>query len=284
MRLTFLEANLACLGMFALDTVVRALRIRVLVRGTGEALRFRQAVEANLVGDAASAVTPFRFGGEPGRLGILLGHRVPAPAALAAAGAEVVVTWPVLAAAGLLLAWGFAPGWWREAGPGLVGALRGGWPWVVAVLAATVAAALLARRRLARRGRLGRSLARFRVYLRRMPPGALAVAAALSVANIALRVGVLVVLALSLAERPALGTLVFGSFVLVYGQLLLPTPAGAGPVELGFLAGAAGGFAGKAVPLLVAWRFHTLVLGAALGAGLAFRRFGRALLRRRGRR
>jgi uncharacterized membrane protein YbhN (UPF0104 family) len=75
-----------------------------------------------------------------------------------------------------------------------------------------------------------------------------------------------------------------GSFALLYSQLILPTPSGAGAVELGFLGGAAGDLGGSAGWLLLAWRFYTNGVGVLLGIGLAAHAFGWPALRRLARR
>jgi uncharacterized membrane protein YbhN (UPF0104 family) len=77
------------------------------------------------------------------------------------------------------------------------------------------------------------------------------------------------VLALALPDHPPVGVMMVGSFVLLYSQLVLPTPAGVGAVELGFLAGLAGDLGSGEGELLVAWRFYTVGAGALLGAILA---------------
>jgi uncharacterized membrane protein YbhN (UPF0104 family) len=66
----------------------------------------------------------------------------------------------------------------------------------------------------------------------------------------------------------------FGSFVLLYSQLVLPTPAGAGAVDLGFLSGMAGDLGAGNAALLIAWRFYTVGAGTLLGLGLAAHYFG----------
>ncbi|MBA2626785.1 MAG: hypothetical protein H0U85_02160 [Gemmatimonadales bacterium] len=71
-----------------------------------------------------------------------------------------------------------------------------------------------------------------------------------------------------------------GSFALLYVQLLLPTPSGAGAVELGFLGGAAGELGKGEGALLVAWRFYTNGVGLILGAWLAIRTYGWPAIRR----
>ena len=60
------SALLAALALCAADVAVRAVRLRLLVPG-GSALRLWQAVTINAYGDAASAVTPGRLGGDPAR-------------------------------------------------------------------------------------------------------------------------------------------------------------------------------------------------------------------------
>jgi len=71
-----------------------------------------------------------------------------------------------------------------------------------------------------------------------------------------------------------------GSFALLYSQLLLPTPSGAGAVELGFLGGAAGDLGSDQGWLLLAWRFYTNGLGVLLGVWLAARIYGWPALRK----
>lgn len=71
---------------------------------------------------------------------------------------------------------------------------------------------------------------------------------------------------LALPDPPPSAAAWFGSFLLVYGQLVLPTPAGVGVVELGFLGGAAGELGGG-IGLLLAWRWWTS--GVPVLGGLA---------------
>ena len=84
-----------------------------------------------------------------------------------------------------------------------------------------------------------RPVRRALVYWRRMPMWPLVVSLPLSFLNVATRTAILPVLALTLPSPPELGPMFLGSFALLYSQLILPTPSGAGAVELGFLGGAA---------------------------------------------
>jgi uncharacterized membrane protein YbhN (UPF0104 family) len=97
----------------------------------------------------------------------------------------------------------------------------------------------------------------------------------LTLVNVAARVAMLPVLALTLDAHPPLGAVAMGSFALLYSQLILPTPAGAGAVELGFLGGAAGELGANDALLLLAWRFYTTGVGVLLGVLLFLHRYGR---------
>jgi uncharacterized membrane protein YbhN (UPF0104 family) len=122
------------------------------------------------------------------------------------------------------------------------------------------------------------------VYWRRMPVWPLVASLPLSFLNLATRVAILPVLASTLPDPPELGPMVLGSFALLYSQMLLPTPSGAGAVELGFLGGAAGDLGGRSGWLLLAWRFYTNGVGILLGVGLAAHAYGWPALRRLARR
>ena len=117
------------------------------------------------------------------------------------------------------------------------------------------------------------------MYWRRIRIGHLLLTAPLTVVNLAARTGVLVALALTLPEPPALGPLLVGSFALLYAQLVLPTPSGAGAVDFSFLGGAAGHLGPRDAGLLLAWRFYTNGVGVLLGGALALRAYGWPALR-----
>jgi len=266
----------AALALVAADVAIRAVRLRVLAPGT--TLTLPQAIVINAYGDAASAVTPARAGGDPARFLGFLRAGVPGPRALAALAVETLIDWALLVAgaAVLLTVWGDTAA---------AGARR------LAALAATPHARLLVAGVLAL---AVASVVLLRWYRRRLPRGFTASVAdawraarglgwrgvsgagALTALSMVARTAILPVLA---AGLPGLdpGAVAVGSFALLYGQLVLPTPAGAGGVELGFI----GGFGTLAPPvlaeLLVAWRIYTLILGAGLGALLLARA---ALLRR----
>jgi uncharacterized membrane protein YbhN (UPF0104 family) len=112
------------------------------------------------------------------------------------------------------------------------------------------------------------------VHWRRMPWPLLLATAPLTFINLASRVAILPVLASTLPDAPPMALLLIGSFALLYSQLILPTPSGAGAVELGFLGGAAGNLGSRETSLLFAWRFYTTFVGVILGVASGLHRFG----------
>lgn len=269
------EAHLVCVALVAADLGARAWRIQWLVQGLGHRISFRDAFTLNAFGDAACALTPLRIGGEPARLAGLLRSRVPATAAFVAISLEVLAAWPVVIVTAGWLIWRYAPQWWVSAGPRLAEAASGAWHWVALVAVASLVAWWMARRVTSPAARqLERPVRRARVYWRRMPWWPLAASAPMSFVNLATRVAVLPVLASTLPHPPPLGPMLVGSFALLYSQLVLPTPSGAGAVELGFLGGAAGDLGGADGWLLFFWRFYTNGVGVVLGSWLALRIYG----------
>ena len=286
LELSLLEATLACVVLVVLDLLARAWRIQWIVQGLGYPMGFWDSCVVNAYGDAACALTPLRIGGEPARLAGMLQSRVPATAAFVAISLEVLAAWPVIIVAAGWLAWRYAPSWWSMAGPRLAGEAADAWPWVVLVAVVSVAIWWYARRRVASPAlrQVRRPIRRAMVYWRRMPRWPLVASLPLTFANLATRVAILPVLAATLPSPPELGPMLLGSFALLYSQLVLPTPSGAGAVELGFLGGAAGDLGDRAAWLLLAWRFYTNVVGVVLGIGLAAHAYGWPALRRLARR
>jgi len=283
--MTSAQAHLLCVALVAADLLARAWRIQWIVQGLGHRMSLWDSFVLNAFGDAACALTPLRIGGEPARLAGMLRSRVPATAAFVAISFEVLAAWPVILVAAGWLVWRYAPAWWLVAGPRLTAAAESAWPWVVVVAILSVLAWRAARRVTSPAARqLRRPIRRALVYWRRMPRWPLVASIPLSFVNLATRVAILPVLALTLPSPPALGPLVVGSFALLYSQLVLPTPSGAGAVELGFLGGAAGDLGDGEGWLLLAWRFYTNGVGVLLGVALAVRIYGWPALRQLARR
>jgi uncharacterized membrane protein YbhN (UPF0104 family) len=279
--MTPLHAHLICLGLVAADLLARAWRIQWLVQGLGHRLTLKDSFILNAFGDAACALTPLRVGGEPARLAGMLRGGVPATAAFVGISFEVLAAWPVTIVAMGWLIWEYAPAWWSSAGPRLGAAMQEAWPWVVLVGVVSLLAWVYATRVASPFARqLRRPVRRTLVYWRRMPWWPLIASVPMSLTNLVARVAILPVLALTLVHPPEMGPLIVGSFALLYSQLLLPTPSGAGAVELGFLGGAAGDLGGDEAWLLLVWRFYTSGLGVLIGVWVAARIYGWPALRR----
>jgi uncharacterized membrane protein YbhN (UPF0104 family) len=279
--MTPLHAHLICVGLVAADLLARLWRIQWIVQGLGHRMTAKDAFILNAFGDAACALTPLRIGGEPARLAGMLRSGVPATGAFVAISLEVLAAWPVIIVAAAWLVWAYAPAWWVSVGPRLGEAAEHAWPWVVVVVLASVVAwryARLVTSPVARQ--LRRPVRRARVYWRRMPRWPLLASIPLSAINLATRVATLPILALTLPEPPAMGPMLLGSFALLYSQLVLPTPSGAGAVELGFLGGAAGDLGEHQGWLLLAWRFYTNGIGVVIGIWLAAQIYGWPALRK----
>src|SRR4029077_6657297 len=97
----------------------------------------------------------------------------------------------------------------------------------------------------------------------------------LSLLSLGARLAILPILTRTAVSPPPFGAVTLSSFSLLYGQVLLPTPSGAGAVELGFLAGGAGIAGAAATRLLLAWRFYTALLPIAAVLPPAILRIGR---------
>jgi uncharacterized membrane protein YbhN (UPF0104 family) len=258
---------LVAAGLLTLaDLAVRAARLRLLVGGP-TVLRTGAAIRVNAYGDAASAVTPARLGGEPARFLALTSRGVPKGVAIATLGLERLVDMGLAAmvAIGVVLLLGrrgFADldaYLVRFAAPNVL-------PWLVAVAALVLVAAVLAVRFRTRFPRaVAHPLQEAVRHARDLSAPTLLGAVALTALSMAARVAILPVL-LSGYGVGDLAAATVGSFALIYAQLLLPTPAGAGGVELGFVVGVAPLLSpGEVAGLLVTWRVFTLFVPAGLG-------------------
>jgi uncharacterized membrane protein YbhN (UPF0104 family) len=275
------EAHAICLGLIAADHLARACRIQWIMHGLKQDLTIKQAFIINAFGDAANTLTPLRIGGEPARLAGMLRTRVPAATAVVGIGLEALLSRPVLALVTGGLIWLYAPEWWLGVGARLKATVALMWPWIALLLLVGVITWHYSRRVIsAAATHLRPSLREALVSWKQMPRWPLVASIPLSLVAIAARVAILPVLALMLPNAPSIGSVTFGSFALLYSQMVLPTPSGAGAVELGFLGGAAGDLGEDQGWLLLAWRFYTSGLGVLLGLGLAVRLYGWPTLRK----
>ncbi len=272
MSLRIVEAGVVCGGLVALDLLCRSLRIRFFLVGVGRGIRLREAVVLTAFGDAASAVTPLRAGGSAARLLGLGRAGVPVPVAAGVLALELASYLAVVSVAGSLLFWGAASGWAATAAAALSGAGVPRWAFAAGLLCVVAIGLAWARH--------GALLARVRVpdAVRGALGWPLLASVPLAVLSVACRVSILVVIVRAVLGAPAAGDAVRASYALIFGQLVSPTPSGAGAVELAFASGAAGELGGLG-PVFVLWRACTVALPVALGFGLAVPVYGAGAVR-----
>jgi uncharacterized membrane protein YbhN (UPF0104 family) len=277
--MSILAAHLICSLLVVVDLVTRALRFQWLLIGLRTPVSFRDAFVMTTVGDAAAAVTPNRLGAEPARLSAAAFAGVPVTAAFVAVTFELIVTAPVTAAAAGWLALIYAPRWWHNARPMLAETVHRTWPILALLLVAGIVAWIFLRRAMPKASHtVRRSTRRAWAYARRMPAWPLLASVPLTLLGLAARVAILPVLALTLPFPPPMGPLTFGSFALLYAQILVPTPSGAGVIDLGFVGGAVGDLGEHHRKLLLIWRFYTTAAVVAIGVIVAVRVYGPALV------
>ena len=258
-----LSQHLAVVVLLVVDVLARGFRLRALVP-----MPLARAVGVNICGDAAGALTPAQFGADPIRFAAFQRSGVAGSAVVAAFITEFSVS-VVVTAAGVVVLSGLFAGAAGEfarrlgalAAPASV--LRA---LVFVALPAAVSTALALRFRHRLPPALVHHLRDVWVAVRRRRPSLLATVGCLTLVSLAARTAVLPILAAGIPGVKA-SILIVGSYLLLLGQAVLPTPAGAGGVELGFLAGFSGSLPGRAAgQLLVLWRFYTLLLAVVAGA------------------
>jgi uncharacterized membrane protein YbhN (UPF0104 family) len=273
-------AHLLCLSLFAIDHLARAWRIQVLARGLHNRARFIDALTLNAASDATSSITPLKIGGEPVRFGGLINAGLNVSDTIALISVEAIIEWLVVLSLGAWMGWRWGGEWWRTERRVLLPHLGRAVPWALLIVGLGIATWFAFRKFLPRISvHVGGTLRDSLRLARRMPVWAIVVSVPLTALHIVARIVILPVIFATLAEPPAFGTVVVGSFALLYGQNFVPTPSGAGAVELGFLNGAAGYVGPEASALLLMWRFYTTLLGIALGVVLGLALYVPALSR-----
>jgi uncharacterized membrane protein YbhN (UPF0104 family) len=249
-----------------------------MIRAAGGAIGLRDAVALTAVGDAAAAVTPWRAGGEAGRVMGAQTAGVAFPVIAAGLAIETVVGYAVATSAGALLCLRYGSDWLVRArsnsGTGMSLPL-------VFIVAALAVGAIAVARSMPSLGKHARSVASNLVAtvraVRRVPPRAFAWCAALSLLSLVARIAVFPLLAVSLADAPA-GIMVLVSFMMVHSQIAMPTPAGVGAIDLAILGGEAG-IATHAAAVLVWWRVYMTVIPIVVGFTIGTVMYGRLVWR-----
>jgi uncharacterized membrane protein YbhN (UPF0104 family) len=277
--MTLAAAHLICIALVIADLLSRVWRIQLFLRGMGSRVGFFDTLVVNSFGDAAAALTPMRLGGQPARVWGFTRKNVSATTTLVAMGMEVITMYPIIFVAGAVLAVAFAPEWWATSGPRMTQAITGLWPWLVGIVVLSVVAWLVGKRFAPKAASGFRQELRLTMEaVRRMPRWVLLASIPLTLVNLGTRVAILPVLVSTLPDPPPLGAVTMASFALLYSQLILPTPSGAGAVELGFQVGAAGDLHGDEGNLNAIWRLYTAVILIVLGIVLAGVTYGSELV------
>jgi uncharacterized membrane protein YbhN (UPF0104 family) len=280
LRLTVAAAQLLCLALAALDVWARAWRYVLLLRGLKAKLGLRGSLVLTIFGDAVAGITPMRLGGEPARI---LGARhdgVPVGRAITALALENVLTYSILIPAAAFVGARYGSDWWHTIAPRLDARLI---RWVIVGFIATAIVMLALLWWLRTRSTRDSGLPRregFRELVHDLitfPPWLLLLCLVASAMSLFGRVGILPVLAMTTPEPPPLGAAIVASLGLLYGQLVVPTPSGAGPIDVAVLAGASGVTSG-AGHVLGAWRLYTTILPIVVGLVAGFLAYGRSVL------
>lgn len=277
--MTGATAHAICLGLVALDFAARTLRMQVFLRALRHPRPFGEVLVQIALGETASTLTPLRAGGEPARIWLMRHQGIPAGAGVVGAGIDFLATTSMILVVAVALGVTIGGEWWATAGPSLMRSAAGSGPVVAAILVATMVAWLLVERyRPDLTHGAAAELRLARQHLRDVPLRAYVLTAPLSLVNIAARAAILPVLAQTLSHPPPLAATIVGSFALLNAQAVIPTPAGAGAVDVGFLAGAAGSMGAAEARLLLLWRFYTSVVGSTLGVVLTLARYHRNII------
>ena len=274
MTLDPVSVHLVCLALVVVDFVVRTWRTQLFLSGLGHPLPFGEVFVQSAIGETASSLTPLRAGGEPARIWAMSAPGVPNRIAIVAIGVEFLAVAVIIIAVAVLLGVTIAADWWAATGPSLIRSATRQWRWLATTALVMLAAWLLVRRlRPDLLHAVRQELGAARGHLGEIPLRTYVACVPLTLVNIAVRVSILPLLASTLDQPPPLAATIVGSFALLYAQAIIPTPAGAGAVELGFLGGAAGNMGAAEGSLLAWWRVYTTMLGTVLGVALAIWRF-----------
>lgn len=269
--------HLLALCCLALDVLVRAWRIQISAWCAGGKLRLADAVKLNLYGEAASAVTPNRLGGEPARFVGMTESGLRVVAALVALGVEVAAEWPVFLLMALGLAIYYVPDFEAEAARWLRHHLAAD----LVAIELTVLLVLLAVyliQRVVKGGTIRHRVRRqWRVawaHVRRAPWWVMGANAVLTAVSLAARAAILPALAYGIPDGPDLDEMFFGALALLAAPLVVPLPSGGGGIEAAFLSGFAGDFGDRQVGMLVLWRVYSIAILAVLGGYAMVRSLG----------
>jgi uncharacterized membrane protein YbhN (UPF0104 family) len=269
----------AATALVAVDVGVRSIRLHAYARESGGSLTPRDSVITTLAGDAAAALTPWRLGGEPMRVAAMK-DGCTVSQSVVALGSESAVNYVVVALCGAWLGSRYGSAWWREVGSQMAPAISSNTAWwlIAFLVLLVVAGGVLLRKRRRMVARAAASLRRALAASLRASHKLLAIGLVLSAVSLVARVALLPLLAIGVSQSVEVGVLAFVSFGLLYGQLVMPTPSGAGAVDALVLGGATGVHQ-HAGAMLAAWRFYSTLLPTVAGIVVTLAHFGPGFIR-----
>jgi uncharacterized membrane protein YbhN (UPF0104 family) len=270
-----LAVHVGCTSLLVANLVVRTWRTQVIFAGLGRPVPFAEVLTANLTGDTAAALTPLRIGGLPAQIAFFQRIGVPPQVTVPTLLVESLLLYPVYAVLGVALAAVAGQAWLaqlRAIGAGAGRLLT----WLGVLFAAGWLLLLVARRAAPRRSRqVGETIAPGLALVRGMGAGPALLTVPLTVLDVLSRIALLPILAAGVAGAPSAGVLALASFAMLYGQIAMPTPGGAGIVELGVLGGAAGDLGANTAGILLWWRAYTAGVHVLLCAPFLWWRLAR---------
>ncbi len=276
------HVHLLAFLVFAFEVLARATKVQWGAKALRIPLRWMTSLRVSLGGDFGASITPSRAGAEPARFLMLAEGGVGTGAALLILFFELALELVSLVLVCAFLAF-FTEG--GALAGGMIGVIGG---YALFLIGLAVAAFVIASRRTlgpppgwlrvfgihAGRWRaIRRALRHVRTGmdgLRRARPGAMAVAFALSMAHVALRIAVLPVIVLGSGVSAPLMPLIVWPLLLLWGGALAPAPAGGGAVEFAFAVGLRKVLnPAELAGALIWWRFYSFYIYLIAGAVVA---------------
>ncbi len=256
----------ACVLLVVLNLAVRTWRTQVIFFGLKHRASFADVAAANLAGDAAAALTPLRFGGLPAQIAFFQRIGTPPMVTIPVLLVESILLYPVYALLGAALALSAGLEWielLQNAGSTATRMTQ----YVGGLFIVGWLIVLIARRAAPGHSRMvGRSVRDGMQLVRGMGIATALRTVPLTVVDVFTRLALLPLLASAVPNAPPPDVLAIASFAMLYGQIAMPTPGGAGIVDLGLMGGMAGDLGSDAGEIVVWWRVYTagLHIAAAL--------------------
>jgi len=273
--------HLACAALAVLNLIVRTWRTQMIFHGLSHRISFFDVATANLAGDTAAALTPMRFGGIPAQVAFFQRIGALPQLSLPVLLVESILLYPVYAVLGAALAVTAGLEWLellQTAGSTAGRMVRN----VGGLIVLGWLLVLIARRAWPGKSRMvGRSMREGMVLVRSMGLGPALLTVPLTVVDVASRIALLPLLALSIPGAPPADVLAIASFAMLYGQIAMPTPGGAGIVDLGLMGGVAGNLGADAGGIVVWWRIYTAGLHIAASLPMLWWRLSARVRRQR---